>query len=241
MRSKYVAIYGTSLQGSTRSAFDYIGAGKSDEKYYDFEKYSTLQGYADDVEEIIAFLNAPRLTFVGHSVSSMIGLLASIKSPGSIGELILIGPSPCYVNDADYFGGFDKQDILNMIDLLEKNFLGWTSSITPVSMKNEDRPELTAELANSFCRMNPDIAKQFARTTFLSDNRADLPKANTPALIIQCAQDAIAPVNVGEYVQKNLGGPAVLALLNAVGHCPHLSAPVETAYAIHNYWAHGNS
>lgn len=215
--------------------FDHVGSGRSNERAYDFDKYATLHGYADDVLAICNELKLQRVCFVGHSVSAMIGLLAAVKKPDCFEQLVMVGPSPCYINDGDYIGGFNKSDIMAMMEALENNFMGWTSTITPVIMRNEDRPELTAELANSFCRMNPAIAKHFARTTFLSDNRNDLPKLKVPTLVVQCQEDAIAPPQVGEYVVRSIGSHCSMALLNTVGHCPHVSAPGMTAAAIRKF------
>lgn len=214
--------------------FDYVGAGKSDLSSYSRKKYDTLDGYADDVLQIIDAVSADPVIFVGHSVSSMIGLLAAIKRPEAFERLIMVGPSPCYVNDGDYVGGFNRSDIDGLLQTLEANHLGWSRSMAPVIMKNQDKPELASELAESFCRTDPDIAKHFARVTFLSDNRADLSLLNVPSLLLQCSDDAIAPVSVGVYLHKNLAGSS-LVQLKAVGHCPHLSAPVETARAIREY------
>src|SRR5688572_16510495 len=207
--------------------FDHVGSGRSDLGAYSRTKYSSLQGYADDVLEICDELNLENGIFVGHSVSAMIGVLAAIQEPERFASLVLIGPSPCYINDGDYVGGFTRRDIDELLEFQDSNYLGWASSLGPVIMGNSDRPELAAELTNSFCRTDPDIAKQFAAVTFLSDNRADLPKAQTRSLILQCQQDAIAPMTVGEYVHRHLPNSR-LVVMDATGHCPHLSAPDET-------------
>jgi len=214
--------------------FDHVGAGRSDLAAYSRTKYSSLQGYADDVLEICDELKLEDAVFVGHSVSAMIGVLAAIKEPERFASLVLIGPSPCYISDGHYVGGFTRRDIDELLELQDSNYLGWASSLGPVIMGNSDRPELAAELANSFCRTDPEIAKQFAAVTFLSDNRADLPKVSTPSLILQCRQDAIAPVAVGEYVHRQLPNSR-LVLMDARGHCPHLSAPDETIAAMRSF------
>ncbi len=214
--------------------FDLVGAGKSDISKYSREKYATLGGYADDVLEIIHAVSAAPAIFVGHSVSSMIGVLAAIKQPGAFERLVLVGPSPCYLNDGDYLGGFTKSDIDGLLQTLDENHLGWSKAMAPVIMKNEDRPELATELAESFCRTDPEIAKHFARVTFLSDNRADLPLLKVPCLVLQCSEDSIAPLNVGEYVHRHLVDSS-LVQLRATGHCPHLSGPEETTHAIREY------
>ena len=214
--------------------FDHVGSGHSDIGAYSPGKYSSLKGYADDVLEICAELDLQRVIFVGHSVSAMIGVLAAIKAPERFDRLILIGPSPCYINDEAYVGGFTRKDIDDLLEFQDSNFLGWSSSLAPVIMGNQNRPELSEELFNSFCRTDPDIAKQFAAVTFLSDNRADLPNVRTPALILQCQDDAIAPLAVGHYVHDHLPG-SQLVILNATGHCPHLSAPDEAIAAIRRF------
>jgi sigma-B regulation protein RsbQ len=211
--------------------FDQVGAGQSDLSAYDRSKYSSLAGYADDVLEICHELDLRESIFIGHSVSAMIGILAAIKAPEHFAKLVLVGPSPCYINDGDYVGGFSRVDIEELLESLDSNYLGWSSAMAPVIMGNAERPELGAELTNSFCRTDPTIAKQFARATFLSDNRADLPLLRTPALILQCSQDVIAPEVVGQYVHHNLV-QSELVVLKATGHCPNLSAPDETIAAI---------
>jgi sigma-B regulation protein RsbQ len=214
--------------------FDHVGAGKSDSTQYQPEKYGSLQGYADDVLEIMDAAGGEPAIFVGHSVSAVIGILAAQKNPEAFERLVLIGPSPCYINDGDYIGGFSKKDIEGLLETLDSNYLGWSSAITPAIMGNADRPELAAELNESFCRTDPEIAKHFAKVTFLSDNRRDLAGVKTPALILQCSEDVIAPNCVGEFVNRSLSG-SKLVTLRATGHCPHLSAPRETAAAIRTY------
>ncbi len=211
--------------------FDLVGSGSSDLSAYDSEKYSTLTGYADDVLEIVNEFGQGPAIFVGHSVSSMIGLLADLKAPEAFAAQIMVGPSPCYINDGDYQGGFERADIESLLETLESNYLGWSSNMAPAIMGAPEKPELSQELTNSFCRTDPDVAKQFARVTFLSDHRADLPKLATPTLILQCTDDIIAPVSVGEYMSKTLP-KAELKLVENVGHCPHLSEPGACAEAI---------
>jgi sigma-B regulation protein RsbQ len=211
--------------------FDHIGAGKSDLSAYDPRRYSSLDGYADDVLAICAALELERVVFVGHSVSAMIGVLAAIREPERFDRLVLIGPSPCYVDEGDYVGGFSREDIDELLESLESNYLGWSSAMAPVIMGNPDHPELAEELTNSFCATDPEIARQFARVTFLSDNRADLARLSVPALVMQCSQDAIAPRAVGEYVHREIPDSRFVDL-DATGHCPNLSAPEETVAAI---------
>ncbi|MGR6965400.1 alpha/beta fold hydrolase [Geodermatophilus sp. URMC 61] len=211
--------------------FDHVGSGRSDLSAYDPERYGSLHGYADDVVEICRELGLDDVVFVGHSVSAMIGVLAAARAPELFGALVMVGPNPRYVDDGDYTGGFSREDIVTLLESLDSNHLGWSAAMAPVIMGNPDRPELTAELANSFCRTDPDITRQFARVTFLSDNRADLPGVRVPTLVLQCTDDAIAPEVVGRYVHAQVPG-SVFTQLAATGHCPHLSAPEETTAAI---------
>ncbi|MGF9757051.1 alpha/beta hydrolase [Microvirga sp. 0TCS3.31] len=211
--------------------FDHVGHGQSDAAAFDPAQYGSLNGYADDVLAICRELDLTDAVFVGHSVSAMIGVLAAIKEPERFDRLVLIGPSPRYINEGDYVGGFKQEDIEGLLDFLDSNHLGWSSTMAPVIMGNPERPDLGEELTNSFCRTNPEIAKHFARVTFLSDNRADLPRVNTRALILQCSQDAIAPEAVGRYMHQNLPGSEFVQL-SATGHCPNLSAPEETIAAM---------
>jgi len=214
--------------------FDHVGAGASDLSAYDPAKYSSLDGYADDVLEICRAFELGNVVFVGHSVSAMIGILAAIKAPEVFSNLILVGPSPRYINDENYVGGFSEPQITELLDFLDSNHMGWSEAMAPVIMGNPDRPELGQELTNSFCRTDPNVARRFARTTFLSDNREDLDRLNTPSLILQCSEDIIAPIEVGRYVHEHLPN-STLAILEATGHCPNLSAPEETIAAIKAY------
>jgi sigma-B regulation protein RsbQ len=211
--------------------FDHVGAGGSDLSAYDPERYSSLDGYARDVVEICAALDLADAVFVGHSVSAMIGVLAAARAPERIGCLVLVGPSPRYIDEEGYTGGFSRADIEELLESLNRNFLGWSSAMAPVIMGNPDRPQLGAELTASFCRTDPDLAERFARVTFLSDNRADLATVRVPTLVLQCSEDAIAPPVVGDYVHRSIPGSR-LHRLAATGHCPNLSAPEETIAAI---------
>lgn len=207
--------------------FDNVGAGGSDLTAFSEKKYATLHGYAQDVNEILHAVGAENAIFVGHSVSAMVGILASIEEPALFDKLILVGPSPSYINDGDYVGGFNQEDIVQMLDFLDTNYLGWSSAMAPAIMGNPGRPELAGELENSFCRTDPKIANHFARTTFLSDHRADLPKVSKPSLILQCSDDVIAPDAVGRYMHAQMAG-STFVQMQATGHCPNLSAPEET-------------
>lgn len=218
--------------------FDYIGAGLSDVTAYDPERYASLDGYADDVLAICDELDLHDVIFVGHSVSSMIGALAFIKEPDRFAKLVFVGPSPRYIDDGSYVGGFTRADVTELLDALESNYLGWSTAMAPVIMGNPERPELGEELTASFCRADPEIARRFARATFLSDNRADLAQVTAPTLVLQSANDAIAPVAVGEYVRDALPD-STYVLLDATGHCPNLSAPEQTAAAIAAFVATG--
>jgi sigma-B regulation protein RsbQ len=211
--------------------FDHVGAGGSDAGAFDPRRYASLRGYADDMLEIARELDLRDIVFVGHSVSAMIGVLAATTEPERFGALVLIGPSPRYIDDGEYVGGFSEEDITGLLDSMDSNFLGWSSTMAPVIMGNPDRPELGEELTNSFCRSDPEIAKQFARVTFMSDNRKDLAGVRTPALVLQCSDDPIAPQAVGQYVASSLPGSRYVEL-EATGHCPNLSAPQETIAAM---------
>lgn len=214
--------------------FDHVGAGKSDTSQYNRSKYSTLQGYADDIVELGQRLEIHGGIFVGHSVSCMIGILAAIKEPQLFDQLILLGPSPCYFNEGDYQGGFSFEAIGDMLKLVESNYESWAQAMAPLIMGNLDRPELATELTENFCRNKPEIAKHFAHVTFLSDNRRDLPLLKVPSLIMQGSEDCIAPETVGRYLHRVMPR-STLRLLRATGHCPHLSAPDETIETMRDY------
>jgi sigma-B regulation protein RsbQ len=215
--------------------FDYVGAGRSDLRAYDADRYGRLDGYAQDILDIIHALDLRRVILVGHSVSSIIGVLAANREPDRFDHLILVGPSPRYINDPpEYTGGFERAEIEGLLDMMERNYIGWANFLAPAIMKNQDRPELTEELTASFCSTDPVIARRFAEATFFADNRADLPHVRVPSLILQCSEDAIAPREVGEYTHCHLPG-STLFLMKATGHCPHMSHPEETIAAIQSY------
>jgi sigma-B regulation protein RsbQ len=214
--------------------FDHVGMGSSDHSAYDVDKYASLSGYATDVLELCEALELRDVVFVGHSVSSMIGMLAAIEQPDRFDKLVMVGPSPRYIDDEGYVGGFSEGDIRELLDSLDSNYLGWSSAMAPVIMGNADRPELGQELTDSFCRTDPELARRFAEVTFLSDNRADLARVSTPTLVMQCSEDVIAPDDVGAFVHEQIPGSS-LVTLRATGHCPNLSAPVETTAAIREF------
>lgn len=216
--------------------FDHVGAGGSDLSAFVPQKYASLDGYADDIIEIARELALNDIIFVGHSVSALMGIIASLKAPGVFTSLVLVGPSPSYINDGDYTGGFTKQQIEELLESLDNNHLGWSMTMAPVVMGNPERKDLNEELSNSFCRTDPDIAKHFARTTFLSDRRDIVANVNIPTLILQCSNDVIAPEAVGNYMHQQIKG-SKLVLMNATGHCPNLSAPQETITAIKEFLA----
>lgn len=214
--------------------FDHVGAGQSDLLAYNSQKYGTLAGYAQDVVEIGGELGLANAIFVGHSVSAMIGALATLQAPGMFSDLVMVGPSPRYLDDAGYIGGFSSEQIEDLLTFLADNHLGWSAAMAPAIMGNADRPELGQRLTNSFCNTDPAIAREFARVTFLSDNRQDLPAIKARTLVLQCREDIIAPIAVGEYVAANIPD-SQYRLLAATGHCPNLSAPAEVAAAIRDF------
>lgn len=214
--------------------FDYVGSGNSDINAYSSEKYQSLQGYVQDLLDIIETLSLQNSIFVGHSISAMIGLLASIQHPDYFKKLIMIGPSPCYLNDDGYRGGFERSDIEELLDMMEMNFTGWASYMAPIAMSNPEQPALTQELKQTFIAADPIIAKEFAEVTFLSDHRSELPKVSVPSLIIQCSEDSIVPIGVGDYLHQHLKN-STLQLMEAKGHYPHISHPNETIQCIADF------
>ena len=211
--------------------FDYVGAGCSDLNAYDQERYSSLSGYAEDIIEICDTLNVRNAVLIAHSVSGMIGVLASNQRPELFKKMVFLGPSPRYLNESGYYGGFEKKDLEGLFEVMDNNYLGWSAAMGPAIMANADKPELGERLANNFCSTDPEIAKQFARVTFLSDNRDDLLKLTVPTLTLQCNEDIIAPLEVGHYIHKH-APQNTLVVLKATGHCSHMSAPAETIKAI---------
>jgi sigma-B regulation protein RsbQ len=218
-------------QRFTTVTLDLVGSGRSDLGAYDFRKYASLQGHADDLLEVVERVGCGPAVCVGHSVSAMIGMLAGIAAPERFRAHVMIGPSPCYIDDGDYVGGFSRADIDGLLETMESNYLGWSSNMAPAIMGSPGQPELAVELTNSFCRTDPEIARHFARATFLSDHRSDLPRLAAPALVVQCHDDIIAPLAVGHYMAEALPN-ATLRVIDNVGHCPHLSSPGACASAM---------
>ena len=216
--------------------FDYVGSGKSDVNAFDPKKYGTLDGYARDILDVCEALELRDVILVGHSVSSMIGLLAANQRPELFAHIIMIGPSPRYINDDGYLGGFERKDIEELLDTMDRNYIGWANFLAPALMGNADRPELGEELKESFCSTDPVVARRFAEATFFADNRADLSQSRVPALVLQCSEDMVAPQAVGEYIAANLPN-STLRIMRATGHCPHMSAPEETIELIREYLA----
>jgi sigma-B regulation protein RsbQ len=220
--------------------FDFVGSGKSDIAAYDAQRYASLEGYAQDVLDVCRELDLHDVVFVGHSVSAMIGVLAANREPERFARLILVGPSPRYINDTAYVGGFERKDIEGLLETMDRNYIGWANFLAPAIMKNADRPELASELADSFCSTDPVIARNFANATFFADNRADLAAVRVPTLIMQCSDDMIAPLEVGDFLRDAIAG-STLTVLKATGHCPHMSHPDETIRVIRDYLATNGS
>jgi sigma-B regulation protein RsbQ len=214
--------------------FDYVGSGGSDKSAFDRDRYGSLEGYAQDVLDVIHALDLRDVIFVGHSVSSMVGVIAANREPDRFARLIMVGPSPRYINDGTYVGGFERADIDGLFEMMDKNFIGWANFLAPAIMKNPDRPELGSELTESFCSTDPVIARRFAEATFYADNRADLPNVSVPSLVLQCSDDMVAPLEVGDYLAKHLPG-STMRVMKANGHCPHMSHPDETIDLIKEY------
>ena len=214
--------------------FDFVGAGQSDLSAYNSERYQSMDGYVADVLEVIEALALKQVIFIGHSVSCMIGARAALAQPAYFSDLIFVAPSPCYFNDGDYMGGMEKEDLEALFNMMDSNYLGWSGDMAPLIMGNADRPELSGELTANFCATDPDIAREFARVTFYTDCRTDLKSLTVPSLTLQCAEDILAPIVVGQYINQHTPGNT-LVLLEATGHCPHLSAPAKTIEAIDGY------
>ncbi|RSK48798.1 alpha/beta fold hydrolase [Hymenobacter rigui] len=215
--------------------FDLVGAGRSDRSAYDFSRYHTLDGYAADLITLLRALDLPKVMYVGHSVSGMIGVLAAIQAPELFERLVLLAASPCYVNDGDYPGGFDPADLEELLGFLNLDYRAWSRAIVPSLIGGDMRPGLLDELLASFMSVDPAVARQFAHAAFLSDYRSALPNLQVPALIVQCAQDSVAPAAVGRYLHSKLAD-STLDIIDTIGHYPHLNAPVATIAALHRYF-----
>ncbi len=226
----------SAFSGRRTVLFDHVGSGQSDLAAFSRYKYRHLKGYVDDLIEICVASGLRSVTLVGHSVSASIAALATIERPDLFSSLVMVAPSPCYVTVGDYVGGFRAEDIESLLELLDSNQMGWASSMGPVIMGNPHCPELGQKLANSFCSIDAEVARHFARVTFYANNLADLPKISVPTLIMQCAEDPIAPLSVGHYMHRVIPN-SKLALMKATGHCPHMSAPAETVEMIQRFLA----
>jgi len=217
--------------------FDYVGHGGSDRAAYDPERYASLDGFAQDILDVVDALDLRNVILVGHSVSSIVGVLAINRAPERFERLVMVAPSPRYINDPpEYHGGFERADIEGLLEMMDKNYIGWAGALAPIVAGNPERPDIGAEVNTSFCSTDPVVARQFARTTFLGDNREDLARLPVPSLVLQCSEDAIAPRGVGEFVARATPR-STFRQLRANGHCPHLSHPEETIAAIREYVA----
>lgn len=215
--------------------YDYVGSGDSDFSAFDTERYSTMHGYAKDLLEILEAIDVGEVIFVGHSVSAMIGILASIEKPEYFENLILIGSSPRYLNEhPNYHGGYDESDIEELITMMEMNFSGWATLAAANFMNNPDRPLLTEQLIEVYNEEDPAMMKSFAEVVFLSDHRQDLPEVTIPSLIMQCSEDSIVPLESAEYLHKHLKN-SKLIVMEATGHYPQISYPEETVNTILEY------
>lgn len=215
--------------------FDYVGLGKSDLSAFEPNKYSNLSGYVQDLLDVLCATELRDAIFVGHSVSSMIGLLASLRNPEYFSNLIMIGPSPCYLNHPpEYYGGFEKDDLLGLIELMEKNYIGWANVFSNTLINTSARTDVANNLENRFCSTDPKVMNTFAQACFFADNRKEIQEATIPSLILQCSEDIIAPKEVGIYLKENMPN-STLEYMNATGHCPHMSDPEETIDAIKAY------
>lgn len=216
--------------------FDHVGAGNSDPEAYQSAKYSSLEGYTADVQEIMAELDLHDVTFVGHSVGGMMGVAAAAADPARFRNLVFLASSPSYMDypEDGYVGGTSQEDIRELLISLDSNYMVWAAAMAPVIMGNPGSPQLHTELEGSFCRINPTVAREFAKVAFLSDVRHLLKDVSVPTLVMQCTDDLLAPVHVGEYTRDHIP-QAALSVLKATGHLPHVSAPEETANTILGY------
>lgn len=218
--------------------FDYVGSGRSDTRAWHPDRYATLDGHARDVLAILDALQAPPVVYIGHSVSCSIGVLAAVARPARFDRLILVAPNPCFINEPGYVGGYELADIMELLELMERNVVGWANFFAPVAMKNPDRPELIDDFRQRLCNGDPVILKHFTKVVFMSDIRDQLPHLQAPALILQCDDDAVAPKAVGDYMRSHIPR-ALLRHMRATGHCPHMSQPEETVAMIRDYLSAG--
>ena len=213
---------------------DLVGSGGSQLSHYNHERHGNLAGHADDLLDVLRTLALHNVVFVGHSVGAMIGVIAAVREPQRFRKMVLISPSPRFINEKGYVGGFEQKDINELLAAMDADYHGWSRSISPVMMGAEESSELVMELTNSFVRTNPEIARHFARITFLSDTRAELGFLTRPTLVVQSAHDVIAPLAVGHYLNEQLADSRI-AVIETGGHCPHLSAPQQTLAAINGF------
>lgn len=216
--------------------YDLVGCGESDLQMYDRDKYATLHGHVDDLFDILESCASGPVVLVGHSVGAMIGMLATIRAPARFAAQVMLSPSPCFINDGDYIGGFNPEDLETLLATMEDNFLGWSMEVAPLITGGQHHPTLTNELTRRFCRNDAAIMRHFARVAFLSDHRADLPRASVPALVLQCSDDLLVPHEVGAYLLRHLPN-STLRVVDNVGHCPHLSAPSASFMALDAFLA----
>jgi sigma-B regulation protein RsbQ len=216
--------------------YDLTGCGQSELAAYDRDRHSSLHGHAADLLEILDACATGPVVTVGHSVGATIAMLATIEAPRRFAAQVMVGPSPCYINDGEYVGGFTRADIDELLETMDANYLGWSRSVAPMIMGAPNQPLLRDELSERFCRNDPVIARHFARVTFLSDHRADVPRSTVPVLILQSSDDLLAPREVGDWLQRRLPA-SMLRVVHNVGHCLHMSAPTESSRAIDDFLA----
>ncbi|WP_186576055.1 alpha/beta fold hydrolase [Aquibacillus kalidii] len=215
--------------------FDYVGFGESDIHAYDPSKYSTITGYVEDLLDICSELNMSEAVFIGHSIGSMIGMLASIKAPNLFSKLIMIGPSPYLQNEPPhYIGGFEKEDLTGLMDMLDKNYMSWATNVAATIVNDPTSSNIATEIEDLFSQNDPYITRKFADVVFFSDNRKYIPQVTVPSFIIQCSDDIFVPTTVAEYMHKHLSN-STITYAKAIGHCPHLSHPNETIDIINEY------
>lgn len=223
-------------EGHRVITYDLTGMGQSDLSAYDPHRYGDLRAHAEDLRGIVDALRLDEVVLVGHSVGATIALLAAIEVPEKISRLVLISPSPCFVDDAvsSYRGGFSREDLEGLIAFLDENHMGWSAQMAPTIVGQPEGAVATDELTQSFCRTDPKIAQHFARVTFLSDERKAFEHATRPSLILHCKHDALVPMEVAEWM-KDRTPMVTLELLDATGHCPHMTVPHDVVAAMQTY------